>query len=225
MPDPDVCQRAEQLLEVGRAEAAIDLLTRQLASDPDDAWALRLLSAANADLERYADSLRWADRAVSVEPLAANSWHHRAAALLGLDRIDEAVAAARRAIELAPNDWTEHYLLGQTLERSPGGEREILAVARTTVDLAPNEAQAHVLLGIAHDLVGEQPAAIAAYRGALAIDPQNSPARNNLAVIDLRDGRHEQALPNLLLGVGAVVAAGLTLRGSARKQRSGPREP
>lgn len=194
MADPDVCERADQLLAVGRAQAAIELLGTHLGSHPDDGRALRLLSIACTDADRYPDALRWADRAVSVEPLVAGGWHSRATALLGLDRVDEAIEAARRAVELDPDNWIEQYLLGRALVHGPHRSAEAIRVARVTVGLAPTEADAHVLLGMAYSRLGDTAAESAAYRAALALDPRNTSARNNLAVIDLREGRHEQAM-------------------------------
>lgn len=194
MAEGDVCERADQLLVIGRAQAAIDLLGRHLATHPDDARALRLLAIAHTDLDRHAEALHWADRAVSVEPLVAGGWHSRATALLGLDRVDEAIAAARRAVELDPDNWVEQYLLGRALVHGPNRSTEAIRVARITIGLAPTEADAHVLLGMAYSRLGDTAAESAAYRAALALDPQNTSARNNLAVIDLREGRHDQAM-------------------------------
>jgi Flp pilus assembly protein TadD len=194
MADPDVCERADQLLAIGRPSAAIELLSAYVATHPEDAWALRLLASAHSDIDRFGDALRWADRAVSAEPLGAGGWHARATALLGLDRVDEAIVAATRAVELEPEDWVEQYLLGRALVHSQTRGREAIGVARTTVRLAPNEADAHVLLGMAYSKLGDTAAESAAYRAALAIDPENTSARNNLAVLDLREGRHVQAM-------------------------------
>ena len=190
----DVCERADQLLAIGRPAAAIDLLSTHVAAHPEDAWALRLLATAYVESDRFAEALRWADRAVSVEPLAAGSWHGRATALLGLDRVDEAIVAATRAVELEPDNWIEQYLLGRALVHSSSRAREAIGIARTTVRLAPHEADAHVLLGMAYSKLGDTAEEAAAYRAALAIDPENTPARNNLAVLDLREGRHVQAM-------------------------------
>jgi Flp pilus assembly protein TadD len=194
MADRDVCERADQLLAIGRAAAAIELLAKHIATHPEDASALRLLAAAHTDLDRYADALRWADRAVAVEPLVAGAWHSRATALLGLEQVDEAIVAATRAVELEPDNWVEQYLLGRALVHGPNRSRDAIRVARITVDLAPTEADAHVLLGMAYSRLGDTEAESAAYRAALGLDPQNTSARNNLAVIDLREGRHEKAM-------------------------------
>lgn len=193
MPAPDVRDRVEHLLEVGRAEAALALLSRDLPEEPGDGRALRLFWLANSRLGRHEEALRWADRAVSVEPHGAASWIYRATTLLELDRHDEAVTALRRAIELAPDNWLTHYMLGRAMLDTSAEPGELLGVATTVVSLAPEQAEAHVLLGLVHDKTGDNEAAAAAYRAALAIDPGNAGARNNLARIDLLAHRSEQA--------------------------------
>ncbi|HJP77677.1 MAG TPA: tetratricopeptide repeat protein [Pseudonocardiaceae bacterium] len=192
MPAPDAYDRADHLLEVGRAQAALELLTQ--AGEPEDGRGLRLFWLANQRLGRQDEALRWADRAVSVEPLAANSWVYRGTALLELGRTEDAITAARRAVELGPESFASHYLLGRALIRNSAEPAELLAVTTTAVRLAPDNAEAHVLLGLAHDEAGDSEAAAAAYRAALAIDPDNAGARNNLARTDLWAHRRKKAV-------------------------------
>lgn len=197
MAASDVFDNAEQLLQVGRPEPAIDLLVRYLADAPDTARPLLLLALANERLRRYDEALRCTDRAVAVEPMLMDCWVRRAAALLELKRVDEGIESARRATELAPDNGMTHYVLARALMLKPGNDDEVLAVARTTVGLLPNMAEAHSLLGLVQAQAGDLDAAAEAWRAALAIDPDNVGARNNLAGIDLRKRRAKKAMRGL----------------------------
>lgn len=197
MAASDVFDNADHLLQVGRPELAIDLLVRYLADAPDTARPLLLLALANERLRRYDEALRCTDRAVAVEPMLMDCWVRRAAALLELKRVDEAIESARRATELAPDNGMTHYVLARALMLKPGNDDEVLAVARTTVGLLPNMAEAHSLLGLVQAQAGDLDAAAEAWRAALAIDPDNVGARNNLAGIDLRKRRGKKAMRGL----------------------------
>lgn len=191
---PDVYDSADHLFAVGRAEAALELLRSHLTGEPENERALRLLMLANQRLGRHDEALRWADRAVSVQPRVANSWIYRATVLLELGRDDEARTAALRAVDLAPDNWLPYYLLGRALLLGSTEPSDILAAATTALSLAPNEFAAHELLGLAHDAAGDTEAAAAAYRAALAINPNSATARSNLARTDLEAHRDEQAI-------------------------------
>ncbi len=73
-------------------------------ADPGHLEAHLLLASAYTLAARHADALRAADDAIEIDGAAAGAWITRGAALLGLGRLDEAVTASQRALDLAPNN-------------------------------------------------------------------------------------------------------------------------
>lgn len=72
----------------------------------------------------------------------------------------------------------------------PAAERD----ARALIECAPGIGEGHNVLGVVLRRMGRLDEAGAAYRAALAIDPDNARARNNLGDALKAQGRHEEAL-------------------------------
>jgi Flp pilus assembly protein TadD len=124
----------------------------------------------------------------------------------GLD--EEALADARKAVASRPEDPAYRVQVGNlllALDR-PGEAVRTLAAA---VDLDPAQPIAHNNLGIALERVGDIEGARTAYRAALRQAPVFAPARENLALLELSQGR--------------VDAAREAMRGAADPARSNAR--
>jgi adenylate cyclase len=86
------------------------------------------------------------------------------------DALDEALAAAKRAISLDPLDASGHKSMGLALLGR--GDREgALAQARQALALSPNYATAHQLLGTTLIFSGEPREGLEALRQAMRLDP------------------------------------------------------
>jgi len=108
----------------------------------------------------------------------------------GLD--EEALDDARRAVASRPEDPAYRVQVGNlllALDR-PGEAVPTLAAA---IDLDPAQPIAHNNLGIALERVGDIEGARAAYRAALRRAPVYRPARENLALLELSQGRVDAA--------------------------------
>ena len=186
MVDASLAQ-ARALLEVGRWAQAEQVLTAAIGRAPDDAEALCLLALCHDKAGAPHRMLTAADRAVAVDP--TYEWGHRlrAHALLALKRPRPAEAAARSAVELAPQVWQTHSTLAATLLRR-GGTRRILAAHRsadTVLRLAPHEPDAHMVDAAVRIAMADFDGARRACERALELDPQHQAALHNLAVVDL----------------------------------------
>jgi len=104
--------RGAQARRRGDGDSARSLLDKALAALPGSAQ----LHSMNADDRRVArdfeGSLTERDAAIALDPLNSGAHADRAFALLSLRRVDDAEAAARRAIELDPRVPTGYTLLG-----------------------------------------------------------------------------------------------------------------
>jgi tetratricopeptide (TPR) repeat protein len=103
------------------------------------------------------------------------------------DRIDEALAAARRAIELDPSNANAHSYVGSTLVTRKAAYRAGLESVDRASQLAPDDAYIRYTTGWCYEYVAHEqerrasaglPAtaelrvrAIAEYRACLALDP------------------------------------------------------
>jgi tetratricopeptide (TPR) repeat protein len=190
MADRDL-QRARALLDVGRFEQARVALGEYLASSPQSVEALCLLARSHQLGRDYDEMLRAADQAVAAAP--GSEWAHRLRSIaLGKLRLPlQALAAARRAVELAPYAWQPYVIMVDSLLASGGSDarREAYQVALQAQRLAPHEPEVHNSRGRVFQAISDPGAARRSYQEALRLDPQNPTARNNLAIVELRQGR------------------------------------
>ncbi len=198
-----------------------------LALTSDLVWASRAISAANAAraldpaLPEVDVTLGDSLRATGHPKEAAEAYRRALAArpadveaLLGLGRASAAMGdgaaaeeAFHRAIALQPswnvfNSLAAHYY---ELGRYP----EAVSMFRRAAETAPDSSWAQSNLGGAESMRCGFPAALEAYRKALAFDAQNGEAAANLGLTELWMGREADALRDL------EVAARLSPKNSA----------
>ena len=100
----------DALFSDGNADASLPFLAAAFAADPSAAHAATL-SCVLLDLGRGAEALAVTDRALAVDRRSPSVWTNRSIALEGLGRMDDATAAARQALALAPRSaFAQHHL-------------------------------------------------------------------------------------------------------------------
>lgn len=107
-------------------------------------------------------------------------------------RLEEAVAAYRRASAQAPRNHGILCNLGIALKQS-GRINDAIAAYRKALDLAPDFADAHYNLGIVLEMAGRGGEAEQVYRRAIALKPAFPAALANLANTLKRSGRLDEA--------------------------------
>jgi Flp pilus assembly protein TadD len=162
-------------------------------------------------------------------PLAAVSWSASALLTLpGEDRdhfyrslarqqnglLEGALGDARTAVAGDPRDPAYRVQLGNlllALDRHAEAIRELVAAVR----LDPRQPISHSNLGVALEESGDVAGARAAYGAALSQAPDYRPARENLALLELSEGRFEAAREALSGGpiAGEPSARGLAAAG------------
>ncbi|GIH18575.1 tetratricopeptide repeat protein [Rugosimonospora africana] len=204
MTDPEL-RRVNALLEVGRWEAAAEILVRLAARDPNSARLACLLARCHHLGQDWPAMLEQAARACALAP--NDEWAHRlrSIALRRLDRPAEAVAAAREAVRLKPQQWEPFVVLAEAL--LAGEDAQSALAARDAVDraleLSPHNNEILVLAGRVALALGDLRTARARYEQVLAVSPEDAAARVNLAVLDLHQSRTTAAADRFQ----AVVAA------------------
>lgn len=187
---------ARMLLEVKRWPDAGRVLAEVLAEHPESTAAWCLLALSHAGSRLLYDALNAAQHAVACDP--NDEWALRVLAyrLRALDRTDEAIEAARRAVALAPDEWRAHTAYAEMLtdRPTPANQASARAAIDRALELAPNEVNVHLLDGNIASGSGDYARSQRAWRRALEIDPTNDAALHNVALDDLDRGRHVAAM-------------------------------
>src|SRR5262249_8932185 len=117
-----------------------------------------------------------------LDPNYAPAHNNLGNALSRQGKVDEAIAAYRKAIENDPKLAGAHYNLGTALGRQ-GKLGEAIAEFRKAIELDPKSALAHCNLGIALSMRGNRDEALAELRKAVELDPKLHQAHGNLALL------------------------------------------
>ena len=191
-------ERARALFELGRYADAIPILKRVIAAQPENAGAWTQLAYAEFETGEREGALGCARTAISLAP--ESEWPYRvaSAALRAMGRSEDAADAAREAVRLAPHQYNGYVQLALAHARIPEHEQEAEAAALKATELGPRVAITHLTAGIVAAAAKRREEAAAAFHRALAIDPQNATAHNELARLQLRKGRGRNASPSRL---------------------------
>jgi len=179
------------LAEMNELKDALAAFDEALACDIKFAEAFTNRGNMLCDLGRYTEGLSSYDRALELEPIAAN-WLNRGTALEGLDRVDEAIESYDRAIALEPGVPLTYINRSHAL-LSAGRNEEALATAERAVEVGPSVPYAHLAKAQAQLALGQKEAALVAAERAIAVAPQLAKAHKARAAILDALGRAEEA--------------------------------
>ncbi len=157
---------------------------RAIELKPDHARAYSNLGKALLKTGDTAGAIAAFETSLELQSASAEVRVNYANALARIpDRLPQAVAEYRRALDTAPGYALGHYNLGRALA-TLGRPAEAMAAYRRALQLAPDHADAHNSLG---NLLADDPLrideAMAAYRRALQLNPQHAEIRRNLALL------------------------------------------
>lgn len=124
---------------------------------------------------------RTARDVLSVAPEDAYPMRIYASILVDLEREQEAVSWARRAVDAAPLDHATHYEYARIL-LAAGRAAEALPVATETLRMAPDDADTHDLMGVVLGMLGRRAESTAEHEAALRLQPGHARALANIAV-------------------------------------------
>jgi tetratricopeptide (TPR) repeat protein len=173
------------------AERASAAARRALELDPARAEVHVSMARVYRTAGRHEDALRHARQAANIAPDSDDA--HRLMGGILLDRGQpEGLESLRRAIELRPNYWLNHFELGIGFY-GLGRYQDAIAPFRRVTELRPDYAAGFQALGTVHHLLGDTQQAIGNYQHALRLAP-DAFAYSNLAVTYYAEGRFEEAL-------------------------------
>lgn len=204
-----VVERSAYLPSVGFVVLAAALLTRLR---PRLSWTLLGIVLACYSLRSGARMSDWRDEVAMFQeglarsPRAADLHLNYAASLLRHNRPVEALAALSEAVRLRPNYPDAYNNLGRAYSLLDRPDHAVPHYVRAAELFARDghrdfSARAWSNAGIAHRAMGQNRAAIAAYRRALDLDGSFAEAHNNLGYALLLEGEVEEAEKHLRVAV------------------------
>jgi protein O-GlcNAc transferase len=146
------------------------------------------------NLQRFAPALEQFDRALQVQPDAAQLWHFRGNALLALQRPAEACESYRRAVVINPEFVEAHDNLGVALKRVGKLEEAMLSFCRAIKFQPRKNAGTYINLANTQKDLGLFDDALLNYRSAITIQPELPEVHNNLANLLFDLGRIDEAM-------------------------------
>jgi len=130
LPGVSATPSAQELLDAGRADEAVQAFEQQVRDSPNDAAAYNLLCRAHFMREEWDRGIANCEKARSLDPENSryNLWlgsiygekADRAGFMSAAGLAKKVRTSFERAVELAPNDWQARVNLGEFYVEAPG---------------------------------------------------------------------------------------------------------
>ncbi len=182
---------AQVYLNENSPAKAQTVLENYLRVAPKDSRAILLLATAQLSQGRSVRATALMQEALALEdsPEARTALGQ---SLLSGGKTDDAVTQLEKALQKDPGQSQAGFLLSGIYLRA-GQPRKAVAVADAVVKRSPNVAAHHNLLGIARGSAGDTAGARTAFERALKLDPGLSPAKLNLARLEIDAKAYDKA--------------------------------
>jgi Flp pilus assembly protein TadD len=154
------------------------------------------LGVRRAAEHRYPEALAHFEQGTRYDPECQELWAGLASALVDVGRPTEAVAPARRAVELSPRESFTHLALGHAL-MAVGNLAGALPAFEAAAGLDPGSAEVRARVGQVLALLGRTAEALTAFEHALRLDPNEVHAHELLGTLLVQGGRTEPGLVHL----------------------------
>jgi len=141
-----------------------------------------ILGDAYMAINRYVDARNAYVKATDVNPNSAGAWVNVAQASLALGDNDRAMRSARSALSLEADNLDATLVLGYTLFRA-GRSADAVEILGRASKVHDKNAQLFLVLGRCRQAIGHTEHAKECYRKALALEPDNTLARELLRAI------------------------------------------
>lgn len=165
--------QAEALMDMGRYEQAIPLLTKSLAESPDDDALHCRLADAYYSLGNYRKAEDFAKTALHLNPNSDHAHFRLAWSYLHSHQFDLGHEHALAAIAIDPDDASNLYTLAWA-EYHQGQYKKALLAAERAIELNPDNADLHELMADMLFNMDRKKQAEKHYREALSHDPDSA---------------------------------------------------
>ncbi|MEM7226175.1 MAG: sulfotransferase [Pseudomonadota bacterium] len=174
-------QRAVELYQQGDAAGAEKEVRRLLKRAPKDLQLREFLGLVLVRGRRFDEGVRAIQGAIDDGYKQPSAYSNLSLAFAAAGRLEDAIAAARQGVALAPKSGDMHLTLGNWLKNA-GHVVEAKAAYQAAIDCDPKLLNAVTSLGNLHAALGERAEAIACYRKVLAQKPNDVAAFYHLAI-------------------------------------------
>jgi len=179
-PERARIEAATQALLAEDRRRAEGLFREVLQKDPSHASALCGLATLSLAADVPGDAERLLRHALRQSPHLPLAWRGLGPALLALGRLAEAEQAARYLRIIEPENPQSWIATAATAARLLHPE-QALAAYQHAARLQPGEVRLHTSIGHVHKTLGQRAESEAAYKAAIAMDPNNAEAYWSLA--------------------------------------------
>lgn len=184
LPDADVTKRQQAALQLLNAMTALN------PSSPDLFYQRARLFYAN---KQYAESLTDINHAIDLTESIGNYFQVKAATLKALNRVPEALEAARQ-VEILEAGTPELYVLLGDLYQQSGQYPAARQYLSKALEATPYDGEAYYFRGLVAAKTRDTSGAIGLYRRALTLNPGYAPNYQRLSEIFNRLGDYPAAI-------------------------------
>ncbi len=197
-------ENAVALARAGRDEDALSVLATALRDDPDHIAAIRLIAQVSRRVGDWTLQNAALHKLIQLEPDSASVQHQSGKALLqGISstssdqkRVETALSALRRAVELEPNNpryAQDLFAALSSQQRNSEAESVLLAA----IDRCPNDSQLPMAAARYFEAQGRWQEAVQQYNAALQISPRNRLWRRQRGLCHARLQHWDEACDDL----------------------------
>ncbi|HJP81902.1 MAG TPA: tetratricopeptide repeat protein [Fimbriimonadaceae bacterium] len=179
------------LQDLGRHEEALKSFEVVLQSDPNHADAQFHAGNSFQAMGEFSAAEKAFRKVVELRPTDDEAWTNLGNALFEQLNAEEAATAHRRAIEIRPTADAYHNLAISL--SGLGQQSSAIAAARSATQLAPKVARHFYLLGSLQNAFKQTEGAIASFRRACELAPEDEEAHIRLIACLNQEGRHSEA--------------------------------
>ena len=175
---------ARNLFHLGDREQSTDLLRFVAIRYPGDFWVhYRLARVLHETVGSGGEeAVRHALAAVAIRPGSAGAWNLVGLTYLGLNRVEDAVTAFKKALEINPElNYVLNNLAKCHLQKRD--KKSAIEAYREASRTSALDCESHFYLGLAHQTAGNLDAALDSYRAAIGVRPDHAKALCNLGVV------------------------------------------
>jgi tetratricopeptide (TPR) repeat protein len=176
----------EVLANQQKSTDAVHWFERAIRSDPNYVETYLALGFLEQNQGNTAAAMENYQKAADLEPEGPADYFNRANIAAARYQSDEAISDLRAVVDARPDFWQAHYLLGIELA-AKGDHKEAQNELSEAVHFRPDFAPAHLYLGLTLAAQDKHAEALAEFHRVLQLDPANSSARREIAVIQGSD--------------------------------------